>query len=90
MKSIIISGISNSRYVIRGSFKLYDTYGFSLADLLLAGYLPDWLNFYADALRHGWTFDQIFRYIVVAIKDSGSNVDANIIINRLKGHVLDL
>ncbi len=82
---ITISGkTEDGKFVVRGVFRLHDTYGFALSDFLMnKDCVPDWINFYSDAIKHLWSFDQIQTCIEMGINDSGSLLNKDKIIDKL-------
>lgn len=60
--------------IIAGCFRLVDEQGLPLEELVFVlrerDYMMDWLDFYDDAMRHGWRRDRTFLRMASAVGDA--------------------
>jgi hypothetical protein len=74
--------------VIAGLFPLVNSEGVPL-DVLLAGLArlrltPDWIDFFRDALRHGWRPESTINRIELALQDIHEAASAALVASRLR------
>jgi len=60
--------------LISGVFKIVDTHGIPLSvaiqELKDKGFMVNWINFYNEAIEHGWTEKRTYSTMVSAVEES--------------------
>ena len=77
----------DSKPVYGGIFKFYETYGLPL-DIIFSifkekNWVPDWIDFYLDAIKAGMEHNRILSKLEEAISDSFGIEWSNEVISRL-------
>jgi alanyl-tRNA synthetase len=79
---------SDGKKVISGVFRLFETHGLPLSDILSIlkqrDYIIDWFDFYQDALSAGMKHDSVIAKLNEAINDSYGTEFKNTVIRRLE------
>lgn len=85
----IIGQTTDSKLVVDGVFRFYDTvglpFGVLFGELYSKGIIPSWPTFYADAKKAGWKDKKILREIDDGLRDAGLVELAEVVVERLRG-----
>lgn len=87
-KSILIKSSENKDItVFKGVFKFHETHGLPLETIFIcfmeAGYLPDWIDLYQNALSAGMKHTRILSKLEDAISDSYGKSMSKVVIYTL-------
>jgi hypothetical protein len=83
-----VVGVTTDRHaVVSGLFKLFDTSGLPLDTIFLLcvekGFMPSWIDFYAEARMSGWAHKTIINRLSNSISDVYGNDFRDVVISRL-------
>ena len=84
----IIGKTESGQLVVGDIFKFFDTHGLPLADMfsmcIASDLQPCWIDFYNQAIEHGWKHKTILLRLADALTDSYGAEYAKIVIERLE------
>lgn len=86
-KLVVVGKTEDGRSVISGVFKMYDTLGMPLADVIdtihQKNFVISWIHFYEEAKKGGWKYDTIMTRLREGIIDTHGLEYFNVVEKKL-------